>query len=315
MQHTVKSEIEFQGVGLHSGCPVQMVIKPAPAGHGIWFRRADVEQRKAWIPALWNAVRSTHLCTSLMNDDGIGVSTVEHVLAALSGCNVQNTIIEIDAPEVPILDGSAVPFVRAIVNCGLQTLDKPIRAVKVLKKIKVEKAGSEAELRPADTLRIELQIDFANCAIGQQAKTLTMNNGAFARELSDSRTFCRLDDIEPMLASGLVKGGSPGQNAVVFDDREVISPGGLRHQDEPVRHKMLDALGDLTLAGGPILGCYWGKKPSHALTNALLEKLFSTPDAYEIIECDPAIAAQLPGVGLLPHEVPVSDQDPKQFAH
>ncbi|MCY4151972.1 MAG: UDP-3-O-acyl-N-acetylglucosamine deacetylase [Aestuariivita sp.] len=313
MQHTVKSEIEFQGVGLHRGYPVKMVIKPAPAGHGIWFFRTDVDRRKALIPALWNAVRSTHLCTSLMNDDGVEVSTVEHVLAALSGCNVQNAIIEIDAPEVPILDGSAAPFVRAIVSCGLQTLDKPVRAIKVLKKIKIEKDGSEAELLPSDTLRIEFQIDFANCAIGQQAKKLTMNNGAFARELSDSRTFCRKSDIPPMLASGMAKGGSSGENAVVFDSQGVISPGGLRHQDEPVRHKMLDAFGDLMLAGGPVLACYRGKRPSHGLTNALLQKLFSTPGAFEIVDCNPVIAAQLPGVGLLPHEVPASDEDAKHF--
>ena len=304
VQHTVKSQVVFEGVGLHSGKPARVVVHPASAEHGIWFRRTDITGADPMVPALWDAVEQTQLCTRLVNGAGVSVSTVEHLMAALAGCGVHNALIDIDGPEVPILDGSAVPFVRAIMARGLRRLAAPVRAIRILAPVSVERDGASAMLAPSDTLRISFHIDFADAAIGQQSKSLVMNNGTFARELSDSRTFCRQSDVEAMQASGLALGGTPGENAVVFDGERVASPGGLRHADEPVRHKMLDALGDLALAGAPVIGHYTGNRAGHALTNALLRKLFATPGAFEMIVCDEAATDRLPGAGLHWSEIP-----------
>ena len=159
-------------------------------------------------------------------------------------------------------------------------------------------------IAPSETLRIDFEIDFVDAAIGHQQKSLVMNNGSFARELCDSRTFCRQADVDEMRAQGLALGGAAGKNAVVFDGDEVTSPGGLRHADEPVRHKMLDALGDLALAGAPILGHYVGSRAGHSLTNTLLRKLFSTPGAVRMVRCDAQMASRLPGYGLVWEEIP-----------
>ncbi len=304
LQHTVKSPVVFEGVGLHSGKPARVVIHPASAEHGIWFRRTDIAGADPMVPALWDAVEQTQLCTRLVNAAGVSVSTVEHLMAALAGCGVHNALIDIDGPEVPILDGSAVPFVRGIMARGLRRLAAPVRAIRILAPVCVERDGASAMLDPSDTLRIDFHIDFADAAIGRQSKSLVMNNGTFARELSDSRTFCSQSDVEAMQASGLALGGAPGENAVVFDGERVASPGGLRHADEPVRHKMLDALGDLALAGAPVIGHYTGNRAGHALTNALLRKLFATPGAFEMIVCDDAATDRLPGAGLHWSEIP-----------
>ena len=304
MQNTVRYPVTFTGVGLHTGQRARMVIRPASAEHGIWFRRTDILVGDTMVPAIWNVVEQSALCTKLVNEAGVSVSTVEHVMAALAGCGVHNALIEIDGPEVPILDGSSVPFVRGIMARGLQQLASPVRAIEVLKEVSVERDGAVATIKPSDTLKIDFHIDFEDEAIGRQSKTLVMNNGTFARELSDSRTFCRQADVDAMHANGLALGGTPGENAVVFDGDAVTSPGGLRHGDEPVRHKMLDALGDLALAGGPILGHYTGVHAGHSLTNALLRELFATPGAARMIVCDAEQTARLPGVGLHWDEIP-----------
>lgn len=225
-------------------------------------------------------------------------------MAALAGCGVHNALVEIDGPEVPILDGSAVPFVRGIMQRGLRTLPAPVRALEVLKTVTVTDGEASATLAPADTLQIDFEIDFDDAAIGHQKKSLVMNNGSFARELCDSRTFCRQADVDAMRANGLALGGTPGENAVVFDGDRVLSPGGLRHRDEPVRHKMLDALGDLALAGAPLIGRYTGVRAGHSLTNTLLRNLFATPDAVRMVVCDRSTAARLPGYGLIWDEIP-----------
>ncbi|MEM1075244.1 MAG: UDP-3-O-acyl-N-acetylglucosamine deacetylase [Pseudomonadota bacterium] len=304
MQTTVKSSISFSGYGLHSGARASVFIRPASAEHGIWFKRTDVSVGDCLIPARWDAVLRSPLCTKLENKAGLQVSTVEHIMAALAGCGVHNALIEIDGPEVPILDGSAVPFVRGIMQRGLRTLDAPVRAFEVLKEVSVTDGLATATLKPADTLRIDFEIDFEDLAIGHQKKSLVMNNGSFARELSDSRTFCRKADVDDMQANGLALGGSPGENAVVFEGDRVTSPGGLRHDDEPVRHKMLDALGDLALAGAPLIGHYNGVRAGHSLTNTLLRKLFATPGAVRMIVCDETTASRLPGYGLEWDEIP-----------
>jgi UDP-3-O-[3-hydroxymyristoyl] N-acetylglucosamine deacetylase len=304
VQTTIKSPISFSGYGLHSGQRCSMTIHPASAEHGIWFSRTDVAVGDRMIPARWDAVLRTPLCTKLQNGSGLTVSTVEHVMAALAGCGVHNALIEIDGPEVPILDGSAAPFVRRIMQRGLRTLNAPVRAFEVLKEVTVSDGEASATLSPAQTLKIDFEIDFQDAAIGHQKKSLVMNNGSFARELCDSRTFCRQADVDSMRANGLALGGSSGENAVVFEGDRVLSPGGLRHDDEPVRHKMLDALGDLALAGAPLLGHYTGVRAGHALTNTLLRKLFATPDAVRMIVCDEATASRLPGHGLAWDEIP-----------
>ena len=304
MQNTIKSPISFGGKGLHSGAPATLTIRPAGAHHGIWFSRMDVAVGDRLIPARWDAVNRSPLCTKLENATGLSVSTVEHLMAALSGCGIHNALIEIDGPEVPILDGSAAPFVRGIMQRGIRKLAAPVMAFEVLTEVTVREGDAEASIAPSDTLRIDFEIDFADPAIGHQQKSLVMNNGAFARELCDSRTFCRQADVDAMQANGLALGGNSGENAVVFDGDKVLSPGGLRHADEPVRHKMLDALGDLALAGVPLLGHYTGKRAGHALTNTLLRKLFATPGAVRMITCDEKTAARLPGHGLVWDEIP-----------
>ncbi|MEM9968916.1 MAG: UDP-3-O-acyl-N-acetylglucosamine deacetylase [Pseudomonadota bacterium] len=304
MQTTIKGQVVFSGRGLHSGKAVKMVVKPAAAHHGIWFSRLDIKAADRLVPATWDAVVPASLCTKLENGDGVTVSTVEHLMAALAGCGIHNVLIELDGPEVPIMDGSAIPFVKRFLQRGLRKLEAPITAFQVIHPVTVTQAGATASLEPAATLEIDFEIDFVDPAIGRQQKTLAMNNGSFVRELSDSRTFCRRVDVETMQANGLALGGRSGENAVVFDGTKVISPGGLRHKDEPVRHKMLDALGDLALAGAPLLGRYRGHLAGHALTNALLRKLFGTPGAVRVVECDAALASTLPGYGLVLDEIP-----------
>nr|WP_207623768.1 UDP-3-O-acyl-N-acetylglucosamine deacetylase [Rhodobacter calidifons] len=293
----MKSPADFAGFGLHGGRPVRMVVRPAPADHGIWFCRTDVADRDPLVPARWDAVTPSRLCTVVENGDGVSVSTIEHLMAALAGMAINNALVEIDGPEVPILDGSAAPFIAGFMAAGLEEQDQPVRAVRVREPVEVRDGAAMARLEPADMLEIDFRIEFEDAAIGVQERRLNMANGAFVRELSDSRTFCRQSDVDAMRAGGLALGGTL-ENAVVFAGDKVLSPGGLRHADEPVRHKMLDALGDLSLAGGPILGRYVGNRAGHALTNRLLRALFATPSAYEIVDCGPGTLGKLPGVGV-----------------
>lgn len=303
MQSTVKTAVTFTGKGLHTGKPVRMTVRPASADYGIWFRRVDITDRDALIPARWDVVTPSRLCTVIENAAGVSVSTVEHIMAALAGCGIHNALIEIDAEEVPILDGSAVPFVQGLLARGLRAQSAPVRAVRVLKTVEVRDGDAVARLEPADMLEINFHINFADAAIGTQVKHLSLANGAFVRELCDSRTFCRQVDVDRMQANGLALGGTL-DNAVVFDGDRVVSPGGLRHADEPVRHKMLDALGDLALAGGPVLGRYTGDRAGHAMTNRLLHALFADPEAFTWVDCGPTMGTKLPGVGVIRADIP-----------
>jgi len=302
LQTTIKSPVQFIGQGLHSGEAACMTVRPASAEHGIWFRRTDIHIGDQLIPAIWSAVNRSPLCTKIENDSGLSVSTIEHVMAALAGCGIHNALIDIDGPEVPILDGSSAPFVRGFMSRGVQRLAAPIRALKVMQPVTVTSGGASATLAPSTNLVIDFEIDFDDAAIGRQMKRLNMMNGAFVRELCDSRTFCRQADVDAMHAQGLALGGTL-ENAVVVDGDDVLSPGGFRHLDEAVRHKMLDALGDLALAGAPILGAYTGVRAGHSLTNTLLRKLFSTPDAVKMVDVSPIVAALLPGAGLVRDDI------------
>ncbi|WP_282094551.1 UDP-3-O-acyl-N-acetylglucosamine deacetylase [Epibacterium ulvae] len=304
MQNTLKAPVTFDGTGLHSGAPARMTLRPAPSNHGIVFKRTDISLGNREIPALWHYVERSPLCTRLVNAAGVSVSTVEHIMAAIAGCGVHNVLVEIDGPEVPILDGSSAEFVRGIMRQGVRRLADSVRALRVIKPVTVENGDARATLLPCDRLKIEFHIDFAERAIGRQTRTLDMRNGAFARELCDSRTFCSRADVEAMHKAGLALGGIPGENAVVFDGAEVQSGGGLRHTDEPVRHKMLDALGDLALAGAPLFGHYIGDRAGHSLTNTLLRAAFDTPGALEEVRCDNVMIARLPGQGLVWDEIP-----------
>ncbi len=278
-----------------------MVVMPAPVDHGIVFLRTDLNER---IPARWDAVVPSRLCTLVANAAGASVSTIEHIMAALAGCAVHNALIAIDGPEVPILDGSAAPFVAGLLEAGIAGQDAPSRAIRILKRIEVREGEAVARLEPAEMLEMDFRIDFAEAAIGRQEKSLNLANGAFVRELSDSRTFCRQSDVDAMRANGLALGGTL-ENAVVFEGDRVLSPGGLRHLDEPVRHKMLDAVGDLSLAGAPILGRYTGIRAGHALTNRLLRALFADPAAFRFVEVGAQTGCKLPGVGVIAADLPM----------
>lgn len=303
MQHTLRSPVAFAGVGLHSGASVRMLVTPASADYGIWFRRTDSVKGDRMVPARWDAVVASKLCTVVANTAGVSVSTIEHVMAALAGCGIHNALIEIDGPEVPILDGSAVPFVHAFLAAGLREQAAPVRAIRILSPVEVRDGEAVARLEPSEMLEIDFLIDFTDAAIGRQQKELSMANGAFVRELCDSRTFCRQQDVDDMRARGLALGGTLA-NAVVVEGDRVLSPGGLRHVDEPVRHKMLDAMGDLALAGGPILGRYTGIRAGHALTNRLLHALFADPDAWMLEDCGHLAGRKLPGAGLRVADLP-----------
>lgn len=296
MQKTLNELVTLDGVGLHSGKPARLVLNPAPAGHGIVFRRSDLADNNE-IAALWSNVNQEPLNTRLVNEAGVSVATIEHLMAALAGTGINNVLVEIDGPEVPILDGSAAPFVKAIMTTGIKRQPAPLRVIEVLDTIEVSNGDAVARLSPATSLQIDFSIEFPDEAIGAQAKQLNMANGAFVRELCDSRTFCRNSDVIAMHEAGLALGGSL-ENAVVVEGDQVLTPGGLRHDDEAVRHKMLDALGDLYTAGAPIIGRYTGVRAGHALTNKLLRAMFDTPGAWRWVHCDATLSSRLPGVGV-----------------
>lgn len=297
MQTTLNKAFSLIGTGLHSGRPVRMQVLPADVDAGITFVRTDILDRDNVIPARYNMVSDTMLCTRIRNAAGVEVSTIEHLMAALAGCGVHNATIQLDGPEVPILDGSSKKFVREILLAGVKKLKTPVKIIRILHTVSVRDGDAVAELSPHATFEIDFDIEFSEAAIGYQSHRLNMQNGSFARELSDCRTFCRQSDVDIMKAGGLALGGSL-DNAVVVDGDHVVNPEGFRREDECVRHKMLDALGDMALAGAPILGRYHGKRAGHKMTNLLLRKLFATPDAFEIIAADSGQAAKLPGVGL-----------------
>lgn len=302
MQTTLRHRVEFEGTGLHSGQAVRLRLCPAPAHHGIVFHRMDLTGPARILPALWDRIAQSPLNTRLESPAGSHVSTIEHLMAALAGTGVHNLRVEIDGPEVPILDGSAAPFVRAILRAGIRRLAAPLTVIAVRRSVEVRQGEAMARLDPAEGLSIDFTIDFADAAIGRQHRRLDLANGAFIRELCDSRTFCRQADVAAMQAQGLGLGGNY-DNAVVVEDDRVLSPGGLRHRDEAVRHKMLDALGDLYTAGAPILGAYTGVRAGHGLTNRLLRALFATPGAWARVPSTPAIAARLPGSGIGPDDL------------
>lgn len=284
MQHTVSSAIPLKGVGLHSGKEINMKIHPARPDHGIEFVRNDVKARYNRIPAIWNRVVDTRLCTVVGNDANVIVGTIEHLMAALRGCGVDNAVIELDGPEVPVMDGSSELFVQAIDCTGLHVQSKPRRAIKILKEIVVEEGDKKVSLKPAISSRFIGEIDFDHPVIGKQRYEVELMNGAFRYDVSEARTFGFIDQVHELRKNNLALGASM-DNAVVLDKEKILNKEGLRYKhNEFVRHKILDAVGDLYLAGGPILGTYEGIKPSHDMNNKLLRKLFATKDAWTDID-------------------------------
>ncbi len=303
MQTTLKQEIKCNGIGLHSGVEVSLKIKPSAAQYGIWFRRTDINTKDNMIAAHYLNVSESELCTTLSNESGATISTVEHLMAAFAGCGIQNALVEVDGPEIPIMDGSSDWFVRKIISVGTKQLIEPLRVIHVKKEISVETDNSYASITPFRELSISFEIDFEDEAIGYQKKSLNMANGSFVKELCNSRTFCRNSDVEVMKKNGLALGGSL-DNAIVVSGEKVLNPEGFRYKDECVRHKMLDVLGDLALAGVPIIGAFKGSKSGHSLTNKLLRKLFSDSSAFEMTVCSEKTASVLPGVGIVKDDLP-----------
>jgi UDP-3-O-[3-hydroxymyristoyl] N-acetylglucosamine deacetylase len=286
-QRTLKSAISCVGIGLHSGHRVNLSLLPASAGAGIVFRRTDLG---ADIPARHDFVADTRLCTLLALPDRpqVRVGTVEHVLAALHACGIDNAVVEVDGPEVPVFDGSAAPFMFLIDCAGRVDQDEPRQAIEILRTVRVEQGEAFAELRPGTaSLDLALSIDFAAAAIGRQALTLKLSEPKFRAILAHARTFTLLEEVEAARAAGLARGGSL-RNAVVVDGAAVLNPAGLRAPDEFVRHKMLDAVGDLALAGGPIHGRFVSHRGGHALNNRLLRTVLADGTAWRPLSLAPA---------------------------
>ncbi len=292
-QSTLKTSIDCVGIGLHSGRRVQMALRPAAANHGIVFRRTDLGRD---IPARFDLVVDTRLATVLGDpaDPSIRVGTVEHVMAALSGCGVDNALIEVDGPELPALDGSAAHLVFLIDCAGIVVQEAPRRTIEVLRTVRVSDRTAFAELAPArarrDGLHLAMSIVFAAPAIGRQALSVQLDPESFRRDLSRARTFALAEDIDRLRAAGMAQGGSL-DNAVVVDAERVLNPGGLRMEDEFVRHKLLDAVGDLALAGAPLCGSFTAHRSGHGLNNRLLRALMDDASAWRLVGDAPVLVA------------------------
>jgi UDP-3-O-[3-hydroxymyristoyl] N-acetylglucosamine deacetylase len=282
-QTTLAGEISLTGTGVHSGAPVSIVLCPADGDTGIRFLLSNGAAEGTEIAADQRSVTGVTLCTVLGDGNGASIATVEHLLAALRGLGVDNALIEIDSCEVPIMDGSAARFVEAIDEVGLAELESPRRFLKVLKPIRVEENGAFGELAPHNGFHLDVEIDFDTTLIGNQRIEIDVNPGSFRRELSRARTFGFMKDVERLWAAGLALGASLENTVAIGDDR-IINREGLRYRDEFVRHKALDAIGDLALAGAPILGAFHSRRGGHRLNTLVLKAMFADTDAWTMIE-------------------------------
>ena len=281
-QKTINKDITFNGIGLHSGLAVTMTVKPAAPNTGIIFKRIDLKENNVVVPNIFN-VSSAVFCTTISNDHGASVSTIEHLMGALYGLGIDNALIEIDNQEVPILDGSAKLFVEAISKIGIKNSDTPIKIVKILRKIEFVDGNKTITIEPSKiSLDIDFELKYTNEFIGTQRNSVKV----FESDLSDiynSRTFCLFEDIEKLKELGLAKGGTI-DNAIVVKDNQVLNQNGLRNQKEFVNHKILDCMGDLYLAGYKIIGKIVCSQGGHKLTNQLLRKVFENDENFSLIE-------------------------------
>ncbi len=303
MQRTIKNATTFEGIGLHSGQNIQMSVLPAPVDSGIQFIRTDLPVEHQRIDAKFDHVCDTRMNTSISNAFGAKVATIEHLMAAFAGLGISNATVEINASEVPVYDGSSQHFVQALWNSKLVEQERSKKIFKVVKPVSVEgEDGAFAELLPSDRFTIDFEIGFSDSVIGTQHLRLEMANGVFVRELANCRTFVQFSEVQKLQSAGLAKGGSL-DNAVVVEGNMVLNPEGFRRHDECVRHKILDALGDLYLLGGSILGEYRGVRAGHTLTNQILRKAHDEQALVEVKSHDfDDIAQRLPGYGLSPQD-------------
>ncbi|MPZ08878.1 MAG: UDP-3-O-acyl-N-acetylglucosamine deacetylase [Kiloniellaceae bacterium] len=289
LQQTLKNSIHCSGVALHSGAKVSMNLHPAEADTGIVFRRTDACGGSE-VQALWCNAVETPLCTTLVDGKGNQVATIEHLMAALSACGIDNAVVELNGPEVPIMDGSAAPFIFLIECAGVAVLRSPRRALRILSEVSVAEPHRSASLAPGGSFTVGFEIDFGDSVIGRQEWFTEVNESAFKRDVARARTFGLAQDIEKMRAMGLARGGSL-ENAIVVNGKGILNEEGLRFHNEFVRHKVLDSIGDLYLVGTPIIGHFQGDRAGHALTLRLLQALFAEEGAWEWTELAAAPAA------------------------
>ena len=281
-QKTINKNITFKGIGLHSGLTVSMTIKPAEPNFGIVFKRIDIKENNIIVPNIFN-VSSAIFCTTISNESGVSVSTIEHLMGALYGLGIDNALIEIDNQEVPILDGSAKLFVEAISQTGIKNSDAPIKIIKIENKIEFIDGNKTISIEPSKiSLDIDFELKYENSTIGTQRNLVKV----FESDLTDiynSRTFCLFEDVEKLKAMGLAKGGSL-DNAVVVRNEEILNENGLRNEKEFVNHKILDCMGDLYLTGYKVIGKIICSQGGHKLTNQLLRKVFQNDENFSLIE-------------------------------
>ena len=281
-QKTIKKNIILEGIGLHSGLHANLTIKPAEPNTGIVFKRIDIKNDNIVIPNVFN-VSNAIFCTTISNEHGVSISTIEHLMGAFYGMGIDNALIEIDSQEVPILDGSAKLFVEAISKAGIKNSETPIKIIKIEKKIEFSDGKKTISFEPSKiTLDIDFELKYENSLIGNQRNLIKVYE-ADLTEIYNSRTFCLFEDVEKLKGMGLAKGGSL-KNAIVVKDKEVLNEEGLRNEKEFVNHKILDCMGDLYLTGYKIIGKLVCSQGGHKLTNQLLRKVFENKENYSLIE-------------------------------
>ncbi len=279
-QKTINSKVSCSGIGLHSGANVSITLTPAPCDSGIIFKRTDVEN--GIIKAHYKNVVTTNLGTTLSNEFGVKIATIEHLMAALWGCGVDNLVIEINGPEVPIMDGSSEPFVFLIECAGINVQEKPRRVIEIMKKVRIEDKDKFIEVEPSKEFSIDLNIDFNHKAIQSQKFDYHSTFTSFKNDICRARTFAFKHEIEHLQKIGLIKGGSL-DNAILVDTDGIVNKEGLRYKDEFVRHKALDFIGDIYLAGHYIIGHFSGSKTGHGINNKMLHELFKDDTAWRLI--------------------------------
>jgi UDP-3-O-[3-hydroxymyristoyl] N-acetylglucosamine deacetylase len=280
-QHTVRSPALFAGVGVHTGAHTRVAIRPAAADAGIVFVRTDITDRDNAVPVSAEAVCKTQLGTVITNAAGVTVATIEHLMAAMVMLGVDNAVVELDGPEMPIMDGSSIEFVTLLERAGKRPQNAARRFIEIIDTIEVIDGDKRATLKPAMRFEVAFEIQFPTAVIGRQYVDLPMDEMAFRRELANCRTFGFLHEVEALRAIGLARGGSM-ENAVVIEGDRVLNPEGLRRPDEFVRHKALDAIGDLFVLGAPIIGRFEGVLAGHGMNNALVRELMAHPEAWRV---------------------------------
>ena len=280
-QQTISNSISVKGIGLHTGNLVELTLEPAAVDNGIKFIRVD-KKNDNLIEAIWSNVSETVLSTTISNSYGVKISTIEHLMSALSGLHIDNLNIYINANEVPIMDGSSKPFVEMIEEIGIKKQSKKRKLLNVKKSIEVSENNTSVKIVPNNQFSIDFEIDFPSKIVSKQSCQLQLINGNYKTDIAAARTFGFEKDVKYLRSNGLALGGSL-DNAVVVGENEILNKDGLRYTDEFVRHKILDSIGDLYLAGSPIIGYFYGNKSGHYLNNQLLRKLFSDKSNYEYI--------------------------------